>query len=56
MGDLKLREIAQAGSFEEERTGTSKYRCFKCSNKIPKDDLEAIFIKQMSDSCSMTIA
>ena len=31
------------------QTGTSKYRCFKCTNKIPKDDLEALFIEQMSD-------
>ncbi|GAA5119683.1 recombinase family protein [Luteolibacter yonseiensis] len=31
------------------QTGTPKYRCYKCSNKIPKDDLEALFIEQMSD-------
>lgn len=31
------------------QTGTPKYRCFKCTNKIPKDDLEALFIEQMSD-------
>jgi site-specific DNA recombinase len=30
------------------QTGTSKYRCFRCSNKIPKDDLEALFIEQLS--------
>jgi len=31
------------------QTGTTKYRCFKCENKIPKDDLEALFIEQISD-------
>ncbi len=31
------------------QTGTPKYRCFRCSNKIPKDDLEALFIEQLSD-------
>jgi site-specific DNA recombinase len=30
------------------QTGTAKYRCFKCANKIPKDDLEALFIEQLS--------
>lgn len=31
------------------QTGTPKYRCFKCTNKVPKDDLEALFIEQVSD-------
>ncbi|MCB1130133.1 MAG: recombinase family protein [Verrucomicrobiae bacterium] len=31
------------------QTGTSKYRCYKCTNKIPMDDLEALFIEQVSD-------
>lgn len=31
------------------QTGTTKYRCYKCSNRIPMDDLEALFIEQLSD-------
>lgn len=31
------------------QTGTPHYRCFKCSNRIPKDDLEALFVEQVSD-------
>jgi site-specific DNA recombinase len=30
------------------QTGTTKYRCYKCSNRIPMDDLEALFIEQLS--------
>lgn len=30
------------------QTGWTKYRCAKCANKIPMDDLEALFIEQLA--------
>lgn len=29
------------------QTGWNKYRCYKCTNKIAKDDLEALFVEQL---------